>query len=335
MASTDISIVPVNYRGNEANKFFFAPFFQQLTEGELAQVFMLDPTIPWGGSRKMLLGGKMNAPLRLDTGCGGPITAKVAIGERLLSTNPVKGKVGLCKNDFERSVMMALIGKTINKDLQGTFAFNFALKTLRESMLDQIINNAFFGSTASTDETMNLADGLFSVLLPDAANNGMPVVDSFGGTALGAGDGVEYLRQIVEAQTDELDAIDASQKTLLISRAVYNQLKRDLQDAAVNSGMYSSEIINGTTIEYFDGIKMKKMSKFDSQWQALNGQANGNLAVLVADGVLQMGTDGSSMSNSIETWYSQDDEMNYLRPTFSFGFSYYSELLMVGGYKRP
>ena len=332
---TDITIVPVDYKGNEANRFFFEPFYQMLREGEWASIFQIDTTIPSGGSRKMLLGGTMSAPLRIDTGCGGDITARVAVGERTLNTTAVKGLVGLCKDDFQRSVISALVGKTIGKDLMGTFIFDFALTTMKQSMQAQLVNNAFFGNRTSTDATMNLTDGLFSVLLPQAKNDGMPNVDSFGGVALGAGDAIEYLTQMINAQTNELDGVDASMKTFLISRAVYQQLKIDIRTGVTNSNLYASEVIEGRTIERFDGIKLKKMSKFDELWYNLNNQQNGNLAILMADGVLQMGTDGQSASNQIETWYEKKDQMNYIRPSFSFGFNYYSEKLMVGGYKKP
>jgi len=85
----------------------------------------------------------------------------------------------------------------------------------------------------------------------------------------------------------------------------------------------------------FDGIQVKVMAEFDTNWLAFSSQANGNLALLVAKGNLQMGTDSTSGLNAIEVWDERKDRKSYIRPEMSWGFNYASEKLMVAGYKRP
>lgn len=242
----------------------------------------------------------------------------------------------MCLNDFERQILNGLRqGGIVDKDLQGTFIYDFVITRMQQAVLKQLTKNAFFGDTNSVDATMNLTDGFWSVLLQQAANEGMPVVNTYGGAALGAGDGIALMTDVYEAQTNELFGVDAMDKQFLISRAVIQQMERDLTAGAINSGDYTRINVDGVSIPMFKGVPIIVMAEFDSDWQDLTGQANGNLVLLTAKGNLVMGTDGSAPDSQYEQWYERKDEQNFVRTLMSFGFNYASEKLMVAAYKVP
>ena len=337
MGTTSYSLVPISVRGQEASALYFMPAYTAFSDSEMGQLFTIDTTIPVNGQKQTLFVGNMNAPMRIKTGCGSNPTGSMSIGGKMLAVKKVESFIPNCLDDFERSALQQLNGKPITSldyNMQQTLLMSIANKRLMEGEQRQRVNNAFFGSLASTDATMNLCDGLFSVLLPQAIGNGTPNVDAFGGGALGAGDAVEYLNQIIEAQTNELLGVMDTDKWLIVSRAVQNALVRDLQAGAIGSGMYSPVIINGIPVPAFRGIPIKMVATLDSEWKALNGQSNGNLVLLTAKGNLQMGSSGAG-AQMFEQWYDQKDQTNYSRTTDQFGFGIYSEELMVAGFKKP
>lgn len=337
MASTTFSLAQINIQGDDANSLYFMPSYDAFSESEMGQLFTIDTTIPVNGQKQTLFVGSMTPPIRLKAGCGSTPSGQLTIGGKMLTVKKNESFIPFCLDDFERSAL-AQLGSTniqsLSYDMQQSFLMNIAIKRLMEAEHRQKVNNAFFGDLASTDATMNLCDGLFSVLLPQAIGNGTPNVDAFGGVALSAGDAIAYLNLIIEAQTDELLGVEDTMKWLIISRAVQNALVRDLQTGAIGSAMYSSVIVDGVAVPAFRGIPLKMVATLDTLWTALNGQTNGNLVLLTAKGNLQMGTSGAG-ARMFEQWYDQKDQTNYVRTTDQFGAGYYSEELMVAGFKKP
>lgn len=335
---TDIRYAAVDLRGDEANRLLFEAVFQNESWGDFMSDFYIDGTIPAGGSRKMLLIGEMDAPLRLSAGCNDEETATLKSSSRKLNTEIVGGLVGLCLEDYSRSIYneMKTAGMLgLSGDARGHFIFQALLERFKQAMQKQIVANAYFGDMANGSSTFNLCDGIFSVLLPVAQGEGMPVVSGYGGSALQLGDAIEMLTEMKEAQTVELYGVADSEKWFKVSRAVMDRLTRDLRDGMKGSDLFGSIIIDGIKVPTFDGIPIKVFAEFDKLWKDVKGLDYGNLAILCANNNLQMGTDGSNPDAQLQTFYDARSNKTFARQKTSFGFNYAQAKLMVAAFNIP
>ena len=318
MGVTQYNLMPISVVGDEASQIFFNPFYEALSASEFGQIFTRDSTIPYGGQKQTLFAGLMTPAMRLKAGCGSSVSGTMTIGGKMLTVRPIEAFISVCKDDMQRSALQQLGSNSANYDLRNSVLMNIAITRLQQANMKQIIDNALFGSIASLDATMNLTDGLFSVLLPQAIGNGTPNITTFGGAALGAGDAVEYLNKMIEAQTKELRGVPAMNKMLIVSQNVENALIRDLQAGAIGSSTYTTTIVDGVATPMFRGIPLKVIVDLDDQWFDLNAQTNGNLALLTAKGNLQMGDSGSA-GETYEQFYDQKDQINLCtsRPNYN------------------
>lgn len=336
MPRVDMSQLAVDFTGVQAGTIFLDPLF---IGSPLSEFFQIMPNIK-NGKQKMLFAGTIENYLRQRTGCGFNPIGNLKINERCISTTDVKGETAQCWEEFKDSIILEALNDGIRKaDLTGTILQNILLTRLQQGAERQINLLAFFGDKATANEEQNIVDGLWTVYLPQLVSQNLtPRINSGSGTALGAGNAIQLLDDVIDSTTNELDTFDASEKVMLVTRAVWRQLQKDLRDGADGSTAFSSEVQNGITRLMFDGIEVVKMSR----WEGLAAQymggilpgvtANFNLVLLTHRRNLVLGTNVEADINRFETWFERKEEEYLTRTAFMLGFDYVHPSLMAVAY---
>jgi hypothetical protein len=336
MPRVDMSQLAVNFTGVQASEIFLDPIF---IGSPLSEFFQIMPNIK-NGKKKMLFAGAIDNILRQRTGCGFCPVGDLKINERCITTTDVKGETAQCWDEFQDTILLEALNSGIRKaDLSGTILQNILLTRLQQGVERQLNLLAFFGDKATANEEQNIVDGLWTVYLPQLVTQGLtPRVNSLSGTALGAGNAIQLLDDVVDSTGNELDTFDASDKVILVTRAVWRQLQKDIRDGADGSTAFSSEVQDSKTMLFFDGIEVVKMSR----WEGLAAQymtnvlpgvtSNFNLVLLTHRRNLVLGTNMEADINTFETWYERKEEEYLTRTAFMLGFNYVHPSLMAVAY---
>jgi hypothetical protein len=336
MPSVDMSQINVSFKGVEATSIFLEPLF---INSPLSDYFKIMPMIK-NGQQKMLFAGTIENYLRQRVGCGFDPQGSLPITERCISIKPVKGETEQCFDEFAYTITDELLNTGVRKgDMQGTQIMNITIERLMQSAIRQLHLLAFFGDTATGNAEQNFADGVWTKIIPQLVTaNLMPRVNSVSGTALGAGQAITLFDDVIDAASDELDAFEASSKIFMTTRAVWRQLQKDLRDGADGSSSFSSEVENGKQVIRFDGIEVKKMSRWDNLAATYMGTVlpgitnNFNLLLLTHRDNLVIGTDVEADINRFDMWYNKDEDTTRTRKAFMFGVDYVHPSLMSAAY---
>lgn len=336
MPRTEINQFAVDFRGIEAGNIFVEP---TVMDTDLREIFQILPNIK-NGKQKMLFAGTLDNYLRERKGCGFTPIGNMNISDRCISTKDVKGEHSQCWDEWKDTIMLEALSSGVRKsDITGTVLQDILIERLQQGAQRQMELLAFFGDEASLNPEQNIVDGLWTVYLQQLVTaNITPRINSNSGTALGTGGAIDLLDAVYENATEELDAFDDADKCILVTRKVHDQLRKDLRDGATGSEAFIMETLNGRKMLTFNGIEIKKMTRWDglaAQYMGtvLPGVTNNfNLVLYTHRRNLVLGTNVESDMNTFESWYERKDDAYCSRIAFELGFNYVHGSLMSVAY---
>jgi hypothetical protein len=336
MATVEMGQFLVNYSGIKAGEIFLEP---TVLDADLREIFQIIPNIK-NGKQKMLFAGKLDNFLRERKGCGFTPKGDMPIYDRCLTTTDVKGENSQCWDEFKDTILLEGLNSGLRKsDLNGTVLGNILMTRAQQGAKRQMELLAFFGQKGTLNVEQNFIDGLWTVFIPQAVGqNVTPRIDSNSGTALGTGDAIDLLDEVWDNATEELDAFDEADKVILIPRSVHNQLRKDLRDGATGSEAFITETMNGRTRLMFNGVEVKKMTRWDGLAASYMGTVlpgvtdNFNLVLYTHRRNFALGTNVESDMNRFDTWYERKDDEYCMRIAFEMGVDYVHGSLMSVAY---
>lgn len=335
MPTTVTGQVGVNLQGVQADQIFLKPVFMDEAVQNIMRVM---PNVVY--RKKMLFAGQLDDILRQKTGCGFKPVGNMTISERCVETTLVKADTEQCFDEYFDTALMELWNKGIDmQNLEGTPLANIWMQRARLGIQRQINKLAFFGDKATADATQNIVDGLWTVYIPQlVSQNLVPRVDSQSGTPLGSGDAIDLLDEVFESASNELKAFDISQRRMIVSNNIFEQLTKDIRDGAANSCCYIEELENGRTMIRFRGVQVIPMLR----WQELASQymtgiipnvgTDANLVLYTIPQNLILATDQVSAISQMRFWFDELEEKTYMKSCFKLGFNYVHPSLMAVAY---
>lgn len=332
----DMSSISVSFQGVQASEIFLEPVFM---DTDIMSIFQVMPDIK-NGKQKMLFAGAIDNFLRQRKGCGFSPVGDLKINERCITTTDVKGETAECWEEFKQTILLEALNTGVRKgDLSGTVLQTILLDRLQKGVMRQLELLAFFGDKASGNAEQDIVDGLWTVYLPQLVTQNLtPRVNSNSGTALGAGDAMDLFDAVYDASTNELDAFGENEKVFLVTRQVWEQLRKDYRDNVQGSCCFLEQAEDGRERLTFNGIEVMKMSR----WEGLAAQYMGtilpgvtsdfNLVLYTHRRNLVLGTNMASDINRFETWFERKEEEYLTRTAFEIGFNYVHPSLMAVAY---
>jgi hypothetical protein len=263
--------------------------------------------------------------MQLANGCGWTPKGSLSLFERCIDTEEIKVNLEMCYDEFVGTVYkQKLKAGSQSTNLEGTVFAQILMTRMQQSLRKQMLKAAFFGNKASTDEAVNMTDGMWSVYLPQlVAANLIPYINSNSGTPLGAGDGIDLLTAVWENASNVLSAVPEAQKVLLVSANVYRQYLQDLQNNGVSSAAHLTLLTNGAQRLTFNGIEVRPMydwAQYAAQYLAI--PADANFVLYTERTNLVLGTDIANPTNQAIVWHDEEEEKLKVKSRFYLGFNY-------------
>jgi len=260
-------------------------------------------------------------PLRRVDGCKIPAAQARAVTQRSFVPVQLGTEHNWCSQVFEKTVLSLLTANNLRQsDLE---AGNVNLMILLAAMMadenrEHLEPLAWFASTTNSNPEFNQINGYWKLIQEAVGQNLTPHVGTYSGSVLGSGDAIALLRDLIKAQSDELDGLMPSDKVIYAGRAIKEQLKADIDSGLFGSGIYQTRIENGRTINYFDDIEIRWKSKWDELAVSEMGfSANSNLAVLTMKRNLVWGI--NDREAVYEQFYDQKSMEYTMRSMITFG----------------
>lgn len=328
MPSVSTGELNLNQKGNEATKLILTPIF---FDDSVPELFEVMPMV--NSEQKMAYASVMKNVIQRSISCGLRPKGEVDIYERCINTDFVAVYVEQCFDEILNLTYQSLLktGKDIS-DLSGTIFMEVLLRRVREAIKKDIEKLAFYGDKQSADENINLTDGMWVYIFDLVAKTLIPYVPSGSGAPLGAGDGIDLLRNMFDQQANELKAVPAAQKIFLVTSDLFYQYVEDLENGSINSEAYTANIENGGRGARFRGIEVRPMWDWQQYAEEFQGTADAHQAILTTKDNMVMATDVQNPDTSLEVWYDMDSELNKVRTRFRFGFNYKLEEFLVAAF---
>lgn len=141
---------------------------------------------------------------------------------------------------------------------------------------------------------------------------------------------------LYNGQSDLMDQVDDSEKTIVLSRELYTNLEGSLRTFSVTGERAYDLYRDGAGDLMFNGIKVVKNKLIEQK--ALTPYAAGDprtfkrRAYLIVNGGFQVGTDTYQDSQKFEGWYSKDTDLNNIRMRYKLGLQYMDGDVVVVAY---
>jgi hypothetical protein len=320
MAKVESGQFRIGLVGTQAQDMLFKPIFFDAEIDEIFDVMVLV-------NKKQQIGyvGAMEDIMQLANGCGWTPKGNLSLFERCIDTDEIKVNLEMCYDEFVGTVYkQKLKAGSQSSNLEGTVFAQILMTRMQQSLRKQMLKAAFFGNKASTDDAVNMTDGMWSVYLPQlVAANLIPYINSNSGTPLGAGDGIDLLTAVWENASNVLSAVPEAQKVLLVSANVYRQYLQDLQNNGVSSAAHLTLLTNGAQRLTFNGIEVRPMYDW-AQYAAsyLGIPVDANLVLYTERTNLVLGTDIANPTNQAIVWHDEEEEKLKVKSKFYLGFNY-------------
>jgi hypothetical protein len=327
MAIFETGQFPINLIGDQAQTLLLKPVF---FDAEIEELF--DVMVFVNKKQKIGYVGLLENILATANGCGWNPKGNMSIFDRCIETELVKGDVELCFDEFKDTVYKQLLKKGSQMDdIQGTIFMDLLLTRLVQAVKKQALLVAFFGDKASANTDVNIADGMWSVYIPQlVANNLVPYINSNSGTPLGAGDGIDLLNAVYDNATNVLSAVPEGDKVMMVSANVYRQYLKDLQNNGISSNMHLDLQMNGKSSLLFNGIEVKPMYDWQGYASSYQGINDANYVLYTERKNLVMGTDIESPLTQFVSWFDTTEEKYKAKIKFYMGFNYkHNDLITV------
>jgi len=268
---------------------------------------------------KLLTVAKRKYPLRRIDGCTIPEAEARAITQRTFIPTQLGYQNNFCGDEFNNTVLALLQRANLDQyNLVGTELGGLIAEMTMMENKNHLPLIAWFGNKLSANPEFNQIKGYFELIKEAVAVGVAKQVTSYQGAALTAGQGIQLLQDLVDQCNDETAGVDISQKVIYMTRAVYQRFKQDLKAGSYNSTIYTTQIINGITVEYFDGIEIRPQYEWDALCSSELGLNFANVAVLtMKQNFVWAINDQEGMS--FEILYNPYDLKTLVRNLFVFG----------------
>jgi hypothetical protein len=261
-----------------------------------------------------------------------------------------------CYTDIATSMakMSAKLGIEVN-DLTNTEYFAFILDILSRDLPKMILRHAWMGNTAAANVNaspagvitagidvsyFNVIDGFFkqlaTIYTADSSRKSTVTGNSQATTALQFSTLTPAAAYAdLNSVIDDAPAVLAAQpdKVLLVTRSVAQKVRRQLQSLGV---AYKTELMTaGLEIGEWDGIKMYTLPLWDEWIRAYESNGtklnNPHRIVFTTISNLNLGIEGTSLFDNVNTFYDQKSRVNRIEVSDAFDAKIIDDgLLQVG-----
>lgn len=327
MATFEAGQFRIGLVGTQAQEMLFKPVFFDADIEEIFETMVLV-------NNKQQIGyvGAMEDIMQLAGGCGWTPKGNLGLFERCIEVDEVKVNLELCYDEFVGTVYkQKLKAGSQSSNLEGTIFMQILMTRMVQALKKQMLKVAFFGNKASVDDAVNITDGMWSVYIPQlVAGNLVPYINSFSGTPLGAGDGIDLLTAVWENSSNVLAAVPEAQKVMLVSANVYRQYLQDLQNNGVSSAAHLTLLTDGAQRLTFNGVEVKPMYDWQQYAAQYLNVTDANFVLYTERTNFVLGTDIANPINQSIAWHDEEDEKLKVKSKFYLGFNYkHSDLITV------
>lgn len=324
----------IKLNAQQAIDIMFEPVF---TDKTLLSDFAIIKNLYAGEHKIGLLGKLKNVTGKLQA-CSPKYKGKSTMSERSVVAQYVEAGTKFCYEEFMNTHYDWLAPLYSNQgSVNLTELMNLLSRQLGQGIMIDTNRVAWFGDTASADDNLNFADGVFKYLneaitLGTIGNR----VNSNQGVLLTNQQSYELLQDVVNGATASLKAMPASEKIIHISGLLWDQIITYLEDNAVTNGYIKVfEEAKGGLSGTYRGIPVKVHYEWDEISQEYFALSNQNKIVYTAQGNMVIGTDIRPSAQGSKAAFSiyqnpETDEIT-LRSKFVFNTNIvWPELFSVG-----
>jgi hypothetical protein len=326
--ATELIQRAVSYQGINATRIFYEPIFRDI---DALGLFTIMPNVR--NKKKMGFISKLEKIVQARTGCGFTPTGSMETYDRTISVSPCKINVKICIDQFENTLWKEKLKSGNNQfNVADTEVFDIFLTSVQQGAVSDIQRLLWFGNTASLDTDYNMTDGIWMVHIPAlVAQNLIPYTNTNSGAPLAAGDAIDYLQAVYDAQPLALKGLPDNMKKFMVSGSIYDQYIKDLQaiDTPANG---ASTVINGIQTLLFNNIAVMPFRNWDYLDNTDLNSPMTHRILLTTPENLVVATDVFSDMNSFMTWYDMEDEVTKVKANFDLGTNYVHESLFSVGY---
>lgn len=276
-------------------------------------------------SATMYFAGAMEGVVQANKGCGWNPQGAMPLTQRDIEVAKHCVQLELCTDEFWDTCFEYLTGQGIDiYQLDDTDAgrkvLEFLLLRVGQAVTNDVFKLSFFGDTASALPFYAQADGWNKQIEADiAAGLTPPTVVTGSGAPLAAGASVTIFEDMMNAQTDELDDLEANQKSFMVSKSIWNNYRDYLKNAPNIEGAWIA-LQDGMFELRFCGIPVIKCPQFDKVETAL-GNPDTHRAYLVYTQTLTVATDVNGAESSFVVRFDEKTKFHEIESYFRLGFS--------------
>lgn len=315
----------ISSAGAEYFRLFLQPVFQ---DADFKALFTFLPTKL--NKVQMSFMGELQNIIQSGMKCGFTPKGDVAITDRCVELQPLKVNVEQCVDEFRNSIFMYFAREDVDvTNLNGTIVSAAIIDRVRNGIKKDLEKMAFFGNPASVDAMLKLAEGIWSVHIPNLISDpssGIRSVDA-GTGALAAGDGIAIVRNVYFNASPELRGLPANRRVILVSRAVYDQFLIDREDRTVGSTIAITQLDGGELQVRYHGILVLPMFFWDENADlfpvVMRPAGTDPLRAALyttRENMVYAGDMGGA--SSLRNWYDENDEVVRFKSRFQVGFNY-------------
>jgi hypothetical protein len=342
MTSTDS--FNINLQGTQASTVFLDPVFKS---DAITTNFMVMGNVT-GGSKKIKYHAVVENILKKYTGCGFQANEATDFTEKEVYLKKMAADLQYCWEDFSDILFESAYKQGVADwtDLTGTQIQTIFQGLFVNGLIKDINRLAYFGNTSSTSANFDAVDGMWSVIYPrEVAATRTPKVDLGAGkdtaAELAAGDGVLYMQQVWDKQSDALYGISEADKVFNVSRSIFERFRKDMQAVGNNVQNNADFIQNGYPVLKFNGVDVVCQPTWTTDLvaagltTALGGTPSlgENLIELTARFNKVLVSNLNGFDFNFRTWYEQKDEKVYIMSRPKIGFDIVHGTLAVVAYK--
>lgn len=321
--------INVRYTGTEADQIFFEPVFW---DEDISSTYKVMPNVVT--SKKMQFAEKLEKIVRSYTGCGFSPIGGLSVYERKVTVERMKIDLELCWDEFVDTVFEELLkrGDRIH-DLTGTVLEDILLQRVQQALKLDIERLYFFGDTTSGNVDYEQIDGLWTVKIPALVTaNLVPYYNTGSGTALTDGEGIDRIKTVFDNSPNELKALPAASRRIMVSPTVYLQYIEDIEEGG--GGDFGLQaMINGLQNVSFRGVPVKPFWRWNDIMDTDLGNTESHLVLHTSPQNLVVATDlVSGVVSGFTVWYDEEAEKLKVKVRFKLGCDYVHHSLMSVGY---
>lgn len=330
---TEMQSFPLSAFGAEYWELFLTPVFQDV---DFKQVFRFVPTKL--SELKLDFVNELTGIIQSGENCGFDAKGQVTISRRCVKTKDVKINLKTCFKQFRNTIYAELYARGIDRpDTRETLLNEILLIRARQGLKKDLQALAFFGDVNSVNQSLNLADGMWTKHIPAMTANPLSGIKSFdaGAGAYAPGQGTTAIRNLYYNSSEELKGLPANQRVMLVSVPLYEAFIRDREDGTIGTTAYIGQLSRGEqTILTYHGVPIIPMY-FWQQYANLFPVPPAPGAPLRAG--IHTTVDNMIFAGDIENgefrqWYEEKDEEVLTKSRFTVGFDYVHESLFCVTY---